>query len=106
MSMRSLTLVAALALVPHSAQGKCAQTEEQPKLLTTRDTKLPDDGGFLVGWETTVYKDSAVHVKGDPSDQAFVAWAGKKQVALKRVSLAPGLSVYRPAAATGSLVVK
>ena len=103
--------VAALVLLgfltPGSAEAKCARTEHRPKILTTRDTNIPDDGGVMVGWTSEVYSDEDDHPVGDPSDQpTWTATDGKKPVALARVSLAPGLSVYRPAHGTGKIIVK
>jgi hypothetical protein len=88
----AFVLVAAIT----DAGAKCARTEQRPKVLTTRDTKLPDDGGILVGWENEVYSDASDHVKGDPSNQPdWAAFDRKTKLVLTRVSLAPGLSVYR-----------
>lgn len=114
--MRSSLFVLALgsvAIAPSMVEAKCARTEARPALLTTRDTKLPDDGGILVGWVNGVYGDDDdddhhydhVPADKDPSDQpGWKATDGaKKRVALTRTALAPGLSVYKPAAGTGAV---
>ena len=107
MIMRMHRLTILVALLPHVADAKCARSEQAPKVLTTRDTKLPDDGGILVGWQNKVYEDADEHSDGDPSDQPkWTATADKKKVALTRTSLAPGLSVYTPAKFTGTLVLR
>jgi hypothetical protein len=79
-----------------TSDAKCARTELRPKVLTTRDRKLPDDGGILVGIENVVYSDTADHANGDPSVQpTWVAYDGAKHLGLTYVTLAPGLTVYK-----------
>jgi hypothetical protein len=106
MNRAALTLLAAVPLLtPASTSAKCRRAEVVPSMLTTRDTKLPADGGFLVGWTSTVDPDEDSH-GGDPSDQPFVAKAGSQAVSLKRVALAPGLSAYYPVTFHGTLAVE
>lgn len=98
------TLIAASLLAPTALQAKCAMPMFKPVVLTTRDTTLPADGGILVGWQSD-YDVGSARDK-DPSEQpTWTATAGKAAVALKRVSLAPGLSVYRPSNAKGVVVL-
>lgn len=86
---------AAAALVPTAATAKCMRTELAPEILTTADSKLPRDGGILVGWENSTTADPT---PGDPSVQAaWTATAGGKPAALTVTTLAPGLTVYTPA---------
>lgn len=102
-------LIAVVALPAADAAAKCARTEQRPVVLTTRDTKLPDDGGILVGWQTETYSDANDHVPydKDPTDQpTWTAQDGaNKPVALTRTALAPGLSVYVPAKGTGAVIL-
>jgi hypothetical protein len=66
--------------------------ELNPALLTRRDTKIPADGGVLVGYG---YTNSDLERTGpDPSE---VKW--KASAKLARTQLAPGLSVYKTDAA-------
>jgi len=102
---RLAVLAIASSLVPLAADAKCARTELVPKLLTTRDRNLPADGGVLVGYENQVYDQSGPHTTGDPSEAAWVGKSGKGKVALARTSLAPGLSVYKPAG-SGAITIE
>jgi hypothetical protein len=91
--MKLLALAAILVAPP--VEAKCARNLAVPVILTTRDTKLPDDGGVLVGWAAS-FDDATGEMSADPSDQpTWTATAGKTKVALTRVALAPGLSVYK-----------
>ena len=102
--MHRFTLL--LALLPHAADAKCAWSIAVPDILTTRDTKLPDDGGILVGWKQETGDIEDGRGQADPSDaQGWTATAGKTKVALTRTSLAPGLSVFKPDKFTGTLAV-
>jgi hypothetical protein len=106
MNRTVLSVLAAIPLLtPASTTAKCARAEVVPALLTTRDTKLPADGGFLIGWTRTVDA-NAVTSAGDPSDQPLAAKTGTQPVSLKRVALAPGLSAYFPATFRGALAVE
>lgn len=68
-----------------------------PTVLTRRDTKLPADGGVLVGYSFAM--DDRENGNGpDPSDVKWTATDGKTKITLTRTPLAPGLSVYRPPA--------
>lgn len=107
--LRSLVLaLPVLAALPSLADAKCARTEQRPVVLTTRDTQLPSDGGVLVGWANAVYDPNDTPTgAGDPSDQpGWVALDGKAKVALTRTALAPGLSVYTPAAGAHGFVLQ
>lgn len=78
--------------------------EIKPQLLTLRDTRVPADGGIVVGYGYTSNADELEQTNSaDPSDVAWTARDAKKQpVALTRTMLAPGLSVLRPAAAVAA----
>jgi hypothetical protein len=96
-TMRKLLFLVALALLPDPADASCAYVGMEPVVLTRRDTKLPADGGVLVGY--THGNDHDDDGGGtDPSDVKWTATNGKAKVTLTRTQLAPGLSVYRPAA--------
>lgn len=99
--MRKLLLLVALALLPSPADASCAYVGMTPLVLTRRDTKLPADGGVLVGYDYGNDEDGA-HGGSDPSDVKWTATNGKATVALVRTQLAPGLSVYRPPANVGA----
>ena len=89
-----LLVLAAVALSP-AADAKCARNVAVPVILTTRDTKLPDDGGVLVGWQPS-FDDPSAAMTGDPTDQpTWTATDGKTKLVLTRVALAPGLSMYK-----------
>jgi hypothetical protein len=90
-------LLLALLLEARPAAASCMQASLAPVVLTRRDTKLPADGGVLVGYTYATGEDREV-TGPDPSDVTWTAIAGKKTVVLARTQLAPGLSVYRPAA--------
>jgi hypothetical protein len=95
--MRKLLFLVALTLLPTPADASCAYVGMMPNLLTRRDTKLPADGGVLVGY--TYGNDNDGEAGGaDPSDVKWTATNGKAKVTLTRTELAPGLSVYRPPA--------
>ena len=94
--MRKLMLLVALTLLPTPADASCAYVGMEPVVLTRRDTKLPADGGVLIGY---AYGNGEDGTHGaDPSDVKWTATSGKAAVTLVRTQLAPGLSVYRPAA--------
>ncbi|HEY6033460.1 MAG TPA: hypothetical protein VIV58_04350 [Kofleriaceae bacterium] len=95
--MRELLLVVALTLLPTPVDASCAYVGMTPTVLTRRDTKLPADGGVLVGYDYGNDEDGT-HGGTDPSDVKWTATNGKATVALTRTQLAPGLSVYRPPA--------
>lgn len=85
-------LLLAFVLEARPAAASCMQIELAPDLLTTRDTKLPADGGVLVGY---TFRSHDLEATGsDPSD---VKW--KASAKLARTQLAPGLSVYKTTAA-------
>lgn len=90
--MRSLLLLAVLGDV-RPAAASCMQAELGPVLLTRRDTKIPADGGVLVGYGYATGSDRE-QTGPDPSD---VKW--KASTKLVRTQLAPGLSVYKTDAA-------
>lgn len=97
-------------LVPSTANASCAMPSYGGLVLTTRSTVLPPDGGILVGW--TYDPKATPTASGDASDQpTWRVIANKKNVKdktkikLTRVALAPGLSVYKPAAAVGKLML-
>ncbi|MEP6861929.1 MAG: hypothetical protein ABJE66_14980 [Deltaproteobacteria bacterium] len=93
--MRKLLFLVALTLLPTPADASCAYVGMTPNVLTRRDTKLPADGGVLVGY--TYGNDNDGEASGaDPSDVKWSATNGKAKVTLTRTELAPGLSVYRP----------
>ncbi len=96
MKLAFAALAAAAALAPSTVStAKCMRTELAPVVLTKADSKLPSDGGILVGWENSTTADET---KGDPSVQAgWTATAGGKPAALTVTTLAPGLTVYTPA---------
>jgi hypothetical protein len=95
--MRKLLLLVALSLLPTPVEASCAQASLMPQVLTRRDTKLPADGGVLVGYAYATGADRE-DSGPDPSDVKWTATAGKAKVTLTRTPLAPGLSVYRPPA--------
>jgi hypothetical protein len=97
-TMRKLLLLVALTLLPTPADASCAYVGMIPNVLTRRDTKLPADGGVLVGYAYGNDDDGGPRGSADPSDVKWTATNGKAKVALTRTELAPGLSVYRPAA--------
>jgi hypothetical protein len=95
--MRKLLLLFALTLLPTPADASCAYVGMSPVVLTRRDTKLPADGGVLVGYWLNNDND----FESDGPDPSAVKWHvtnGKANVKLTRTQLAPGLSVYRPPA--------
>lgn len=102
--MRHLVLLAAVLGAAHPAAASCMRLESKPQLLTLRDTRVPVDGGIVVGYGYTSSADEAAQTKSaDPSDVAWTARDAKKQpVSLTRTMLAPGLSVLRPPADAGS----
>ncbi len=88
------------------AVADCAMPAYAGDVLTTRVTKLPADGGILVGWKYDAQATKTA--SGDASDQATWTISNGKangNLKLKRVSLAPGLSVYQPAPAPGTLTL-
>ena len=92
------SIIAVSLLAPTAVQAKCAMPRFKAVVLTTRDTKLPVDGGILVGWQADY--DGGMDRDKDPSEQpTWTTTAGKTKVPLTRVSIAPGLSVYRPSVA-------
>lgn len=95
--MRKLLLLALLTLAPAPVDASCMQASLTPVVLTRRDTNLPADGGVLVGY-TYATGDNREDSGPDPSDVKWTATAGKTKIELVRTQLAPGLSVYRPAA--------
>lgn len=95
--MRKLLLLVALTLLPTPADASCAFVGMIPNVLTRRDTKLPADGGVLVGW-TSGNDNDGEPSSADPSEVQWTATNGKAKVKLTRTQLAPGLSVYRPPA--------
>lgn len=102
-----LLLSAALLHSP-SADACCIMQPRSAVVLTTRDTKLPNDGGILVGWRYGGGSPmEADDESADSSNQP--TWKVKrsktKSIGLKRVSLAPGLSVYMPTAGKGGFDV-
>ena len=98
-----LGLAIVLAARAAPAHALCIQSGLAPEVLTTRDTTLPPDGGVLVGWTS---KSGVQEDPNDPSNQpTWTATDGKQAIALKRVSLAPGLSVYL-AAGAGPMILK
>lgn len=109
-SLLAVGLLHAALLTPSTANASCAIPSYGGLVLTTRNTNLPADGGILVGW---TYDQKAMPTpSGDASDQpTWRVVASKKNVKnkakikLTRVALAPGLSVYRPAAAAGTLTL-
>ncbi len=106
--MRHLLLLAVLAVTAASGLGeaKCARAEIQPNLLTRRDTHVPADGGIVVGYTYSHSGDEVEKTNSDdPSDVIWTARdAKRKSVPLTRTSLAPGLSVLRPAGKTAFVV--
>jgi hypothetical protein len=97
-TMRKLLLLVALTLLPTPAEASCAYVGMSPVVLTRRETKLPADGGVLVGYVHS--NDNDFEPDGpDPSRVKWTVTNGKATVTLTRTQLAPGLSVYRPAAA-------
>jgi len=93
--MKSILLLALLAIAPTPVAAKCARVELGPTVLTRRDTKLPADGGVLVGYAW------AQDGETDPE----TTWTAGK-VTLARTELAPGLSVLRANAPTFKLATK
>jgi hypothetical protein len=102
----SAVLSATLLRSP-AADACCMQQPRAAVLLTTRDTKVPDDGGVLVGWRYGGVPRDTDDQYGDTSNQpTWKVKIGKaKPVALTRVSLAPGLSVYKPPAGKGDFTL-
>jgi hypothetical protein len=107
----ALGSVSVALIVPSTANASCAMPSYGGLVLTTRTTVLPADGGILVGW--TYDQKATPSPSGDASDQpTWRAIASKKNVKAKtkikltRVALAPGLSVYQPAAAAGTLTLR
>jgi hypothetical protein len=101
-----MRLVALALLVPFAptAHADCMRVELTPKILTTRDTHLPADGGVLVGYANTTGDPEPTGK--DPSDATkWTASTDKKTVALTHTLLAPGLSVYKPPADVGSFTI-
>jgi hypothetical protein len=101
--MRTLVVAAALA-VSTDAGAKCAQTELRPTLLTPDGTKLPADGGVLVGYESRMPEDYTRPARGlTPS---YTAVDGKASVELSARPIAPGVFVYTPkGSGTGPITV-
>ena len=96
-----IALLSATLLRSPTADACCMMQPRSGVVLTTRDTALPDDGGILVGWRygggsPTENDDYSLDSSNQPSWKVQVGKA--KPVGLKRVSLAPGLSVYSPPA--------
>ena len=90
--MRKLLFLVALTLLPTPADASCAFVGMTPNVLTRRDTKLPADGGVLVGY--TYGNDNDGEASGaDPSDVKWTATSGKAKVTLTRTELAPGLKL-------------
>ncbi len=92
--MRLLPFV--LLATSHLADADCASSELVPAVFTRRDTRLPADGGVLVGFAFTTDL-GQVEGRGDPSDVKWTAHDANKVIALTRTALAPGLAVLRPA---------
>jgi hypothetical protein len=100
--MKALLLLALVSLVPAPVDASCMRAVFIPELLTRRDTKLPADGGVLVGYGFSTKSEDFEQTGTDPSDVKWTATDAKKtSVRLTRTALAPGLSVYRPA--TGAM---
>lgn len=102
--MLHLLLLAAVLAAAHPAAASCMRLEIKPQLLTLRDTRVPADGGIVVGYDYTSSDNEVEKTRSaDPSDVAWTARDAKKQpVTLTRTMLAPGLSVLRPAADAGA----
>ncbi len=94
----SLVLLASAHLAPEAA-ASCARMEMKAVLLTNRDTRVPVDGGVLVGYGYTTNSEELETTEGrDPSAVKWTASDAKNRpVALTRTQLAPGLSVLQPA---------
>jgi hypothetical protein len=91
----ALTIGSLVVAMSASADATCAYIQLGPRVMTTRVTALPADGGVLVGYAGRGAAGDAA--ADDPSHAAgWVATDGRKHaVAMTRVSLAPGLSVYK-----------
>src|SRR5450432_2576152 len=83
--MRTFLCLTLIALTAHTAEPSCMQAMLTSQVLTRRDTRLPIDGGVLVGYTYATGNDI-------DSDET---WTGS--VAMTRVQLAPGLSMFHPA---------
>ena len=104
--MRHLLVLAGLATA-HPVAANCMRVELEPRLLTLRETKVPADGGILVGnaYTTDVARMEKTRSE-DPSDVMWTARDAKlRPVALTRTSLAPGLSVLRPPASAPGFAI-
>ena len=88
--MRTLLCLTLIALTPQTAEPSCMQAELTSQVLTRRDTRLPSDGGVLVGY---------TYATGNDVDRDDT-WTGS--VGMTRVQLAPGLSMFRPASSATS----
>jgi hypothetical protein len=97
MRMKSLLLLSLVTLLPQPVDASCMRAEFIPALLTRRETKLPGDGGVLVGFGFSTKSEDFEQTGTDPSDVKWTARDRKHPIALTRTALAPGLSVYRPA---------
>jgi hypothetical protein len=104
--MRMKSLLVLLTLVPQPVDASCMHAEFIPALLTRRETKLPADGGMLVGFGYSTNSENFEQTGPDPSDVKWTAASGKKPIALTRTALAPGLSVYRTADGVTAFTVK
>lgn len=88
--LRLASLVAALALVPTSADAKCAMSHLRPKVVTT--SSIIAGGGFVVATEQVPYD---VEDRGDAMQPSWKLDAGGAKSAPATDTLAPGLVVYR-----------
>jgi hypothetical protein len=66
-------------------------------VLTLRDTQVPPDGGILVGWTRSNTADATPGDASNQPDWTIVPGKSMTHLKLNRTSLAPGLSMYRPA---------
>ena len=107
MKLGTMALLIAVAAMPHAdVAAKCMRVEQAPEVWTKAEAKLAADGAVLVGWQNST--DAAPPPAGDPSSQPkWTARAGGKAVALTLTTIAPGLTVYRPATpVTGKLALR
>ncbi len=100
-------LLGATLLRSPVADACCIQQTRSASVLTTRDTKVPDDGGILVGWHSGGVTRDGDEQYGDISNQpSWKVKIGKAAaVGVTRVSLAPGLTVYMPPAGKGEFTL-
>ncbi len=94
MRMLHCSVVAATLVASSGAHATCAMARIGPRVMTTRSTVIPADGGVLVGYQFG--GTGGEFTDDDPSAAAgWTASDGTHPIGLTRISLAPGLSVWK-----------